>query len=121
MKQKKEVKKVESSKVTTKKTATKPVKETKTKNLMIIPPEQYFFLVNGVAIKTIFELAETLEHMADDVYGYHVNDQKNDFANWIKYVFNELALAEQLYHTKDKKATEYILLKFCARKKINHY
>ncbi len=93
----------------------KPAVVSKAEN-KIIPPEKYFFVCNGIAIKNIFELAEQLEHMADDIFRYHVNDQKNDFANWIKFVFGEKALAEQLYHAKDKKAMEYILLKYCARK-----
>jgi hypothetical protein len=82
-----------------------------------IKPENYFVLGNGGVIKSIKELAETLEYLSDDEFRYHVNDSKNDFANWIRDVFGEKDLADRLFATKDKKDTHIIILKFLVSSK----
>jgi hypothetical protein len=85
-------------------------KQTKTEK--IVNPKNYFILGNGGVIKNIKELAEIIEHLSDDEFRYHINDKKNDFANWIKDIFDEKELANKLFATKDKKDTQIILLKF---------
>jgi hypothetical protein len=52
-----------------------------------------FFLQDGRVLKSINELLETLKSLGDDVFTYHVNVERNDFANWVKEVFKAKALA----------------------------
>ncbi|MEM4259768.1 MAG: DUF5752 family protein [Candidatus Woesearchaeota archaeon] len=76
---------------------------------------KYFFILrDGKKIKNIKELAEEMGKMEDAVFFHHVNDERNDFSNWIRDVFDETELAEQIRHLKNKqeiqkKIYEYII------------
>ncbi len=67
-----------------------------------IKPDNYFFLKNGTAIRNLDELHEQLAIMDDEVFSYHVNDQKNDFCSWIRDVLKDEGLAELLAHAGSK-------------------
>ncbi|MGB9748522.1 MAG: hypothetical protein ACP5OZ_02985 [Candidatus Woesearchaeota archaeon] len=58
-----------------------------------IPESKYFVLKDGKRLASIQELVEALRVISDDVFYHHVNDFKNDFENWVRFVFlnNELA------------------------------
>ncbi|MEM2131098.1 MAG: DUF5752 family protein [Candidatus Woesearchaeota archaeon] len=79
-------------------------------------PEHYFILVTGVPLKNIKELALALETMDEWVFNHHVNHHRNDFATWIKDIFNEEALAEELKEIKNIQETERKLLKHLVSK-----
>jgi len=70
-----------------------------------------FFVKDGKVIKNVIELSNELDKMTDDIFMYHVNDMKNDFANWIKDIFKEEKLAKELFKTIDKDKTQIIILK----------
>lgn len=53
---------------------------------------------DGRKIKDIDELKEVLKKLDDSVFSFHVNENKNDFANWIRDVFNYHGLAERIRH-----------------------
>ena len=86
-----------------KKTAHSKTKKSK-KSLVIldIDPGKYFILCNGQTVKNYVELANILETIGDDVFQYHVNNERNDFATWIYDVFNEKELSESLKMTRNK-------------------
>lgn len=69
-----------------------------------VRPEVYFYLANGTIIKSIFELISNLKKIKEEVYAHHVNTDKNDFANWIKDIYSDEALASKVTLTKNKKA-----------------
>jgi hypothetical protein len=87
------------------------VKEAKAAIRQEIPPEKYFVLRSGVTIKDIAELALALDSIADSDFSFHVNDSKNDFANWIGDVFGNKELADSIRPVKDKKESQILLLK----------
>ncbi|MGV8087276.1 MAG: acetate/propionate family kinase [Candidatus Woesearchaeota archaeon] len=66
---------------------------------MNINPEHYFVLNGGKIIKDLNELVEELKVMDKKTFEYHVNDSKNDFANWIAHVFKARKLAESISGT----------------------
>lgn len=74
--------------------------------------EKCFYVCSGEVLKSMLDLADSLETMQTDVFIYHVNEQKNDFANWIKDVLCEPVLAEELYLIKDKDKTQIAVLRF---------
>lgn len=80
------------------------------KNLLEdVRAENYFWLKDGGVIKNLKELSEVMNNMSDDTFNYHVNDQKNDFSNWIKDVHQEEGVAEGLLKAKTKEeAADYI-------------
>jgi hypothetical protein len=65
-------------------------------------PEKYFILCNGQSIKDFKDLADTLETIGDDIFYYHVTAERNDFANWIRDVFEEHDLAETIRSSKSR-------------------
>ena len=79
-------------------------------------PEFYFKTIDGSDIKNLFELANDLERMSDDTYYFHVNGQRNDFSNWIRDIFNEHKLADDISKTGNRLEAEICLLKFIIEK-----
>jgi hypothetical protein len=79
------------------------------------PEEHSFVLSDGRKLQTIVELIDELETMAEQEFKQHVNEFKNDFANWIRDIFDEQLLAEELMQTKDKIETQRALLKHLVR------
>lgn len=87
---------------------------------MGISPEHYFILQSGLSIKSLEELILVLGNIDKDTYDFHVNDEKNDFANWIRFVFKAPKLAEKIMdndyaHRKDSIAA---IKRFLNEKKI---
>ena len=72
-------------------------------------PEEYFLLVNGVPIKNVKELGSTLSIMNDWVFNHHVNESRNDFANWIEFSLKDEKLAKEIRGTKNIKEMELII------------
>ena len=50
--------------------------------LQDVKPENTFWLKNGNGIKKIAELGRELKQMKEEIFSHHVNNGKNDFANW---------------------------------------
>lgn len=70
-----------------------------------------FFLYNGGRLGSLSELLNTLENIQEYQFSYHVNEEKNDFANWIRDVFGDIFLARRVAKAKSKKELKKIL--FC--------
>jgi hypothetical protein len=62
--------------------------------------ESYFYVHDGPVIKDRKDLLEFLRIIPQETFSYHVNSEKNDFANWIRGVFNDEALAKKLGEAK---------------------
>ena len=50
----------------------------------------------GRVLKTLDDLSEAINLIDPETFQKHVNEGKNDFANWVEHVFGEIELAEQL-------------------------
>jgi hypothetical protein len=53
-------------------------------------------------LKDLNELLEALSAMEPGVFYYHCNENKNDFHNWIRDVFEEKSLANNIKCVQDK-------------------
>lgn len=104
---------VTTKKKTTDKSTTKATKKTSglTKVKRRIPEDKRFVLSNGQVIGSLKELALELDNLGDDVFYYHVNEERNDFSNWLKDVLKEMELAEHLMDAKEKHDFQMKLLK----------
>jgi hypothetical protein len=60
------------------------------------PAERVFWCHDGRVFRDMAELARGLDSMSDDVFAYHANDEKNDFANWVRDVIGDQQLAGEL-------------------------
>ncbi len=72
------------------------------KQLENVPEENTFRLKSGQQIKNLYELSIHLAGMDDDTFQHHVNDEKNDFRNWIFDIVKDDRLADRLAGTKDR-------------------
>ncbi|MFH1649047.1 MAG: hypothetical protein ABIA93_00680 [Candidatus Woesearchaeota archaeon] len=97
----------------TTKTAKKAVKKVAKKRINHIraPPEKWFVLANGEALKDVRALADALERIEDHIWAHHVQPDRNDFANWIRDVFQDMELADQLTIAKDRKHAQLVIYK----------
>jgi len=76
-----------------------------------VKPELCFFLVDGSTIASIKELIDALEKMNDDVFYYHVTNDRHDFSNWVRDVFQDNELAEKLVKARSRFECEAVILK----------
>jgi len=66
---------------------------------------QYFYVCDGEVLKSVEDLAGSLEHqMSDDTFRYHCNTEKNDFANWVSEIIGDKKLSKTIAKAKSKEA-----------------
>lgn len=70
--------------------------------LQDVKPENTFWLKNGKGIKNIAELGRELKQMQEEIFKHHVNDSKNDFANWTEFCLQDQKLSALLRTTKSR-------------------
>ena len=56
-----------------------------------------------------------MDEMPTEVYVHHVNDERNDFANWIKDVIKDVKLADKIMGIKQKDDLQLQILKAVAK------
>ncbi|MFH1638388.1 MAG: hypothetical protein ABIB71_08235 [Candidatus Woesearchaeota archaeon] len=79
--------------------------------LNVLSPEKYFRLCNGEVLKDIPSLVAALKEADESVFTSHVNDSKNDFANWVNDVFEDAETAEELISASTREEAIAILEK----------
>ena len=66
-------------------------------------PEEYVFRCTcGRTLRNMQELADELAAMTEEAFAYHVNAEKNDFANWVRDIIGDKRLVEDLMRAKDR-------------------
>lgn len=65
--------------------------------------EKRFWLRTGRILADLAELTQALEQMDDDTFNYHVNLDRNDFANWITDVLGQAKLGAEVKKLKTAK------------------
>jgi len=110
---KKVTKKVVKKKVSICDSVKKVFSKNKTKKLSIIQAdgEQCFWATDGVVISNLKELEEALATMSPEVFNYHVDKERNDFAEWVEYVLKDKDLAKSLRKSKNPKAAHTAIVK----------
>ncbi|MGV8162901.1 MAG: hypothetical protein ACP5N2_06240 [Candidatus Nanoarchaeia archaeon] len=73
------------------------------------PEWNEFILANGERIKNISELKEKLKEMTNSTFTNHVSGEKNDFASWIRDVFQDYELAHKVRTAQTKEEIIKIL------------
>lgn len=79
--------------------------------------DQWFYFSGGRKASSLEELKQVLEVLGEDEFRHHVNDQRNDFANWVEGVFGELGLAKNMREVSEKEGLVIILDEFLKKKK----
>ncbi len=68
-----------------------------------VPPDKILRLHNDMLVVTPSSLYSEVEAMKDSDYEFHVNADKNDFADWFRNAVGDQELADHLDETKDRK------------------
>jgi len=68
-----------------------------------------FVLFNGKILRNLNELLTALKEMDKYTFVHHINNEKNDFSNWIKHVFEYNQLADKVNKAVSKKEIIKIL------------
>jgi len=79
------------------------------------PEEKHFILSDGRKLKSVFELIDELETMGEETFRHHVNEHKNDFSNWIRDVFEEKSIAEEVHRIQNRTEAQRALMKSLVR------
>jgi len=61
-----------------------------------VPSEYVFHCSDGRTLKSMQELEDALNSMADDTFSYHSNGERSDFGNWVRDIINDQKLARDL-------------------------
>jgi len=64
--------------------------------------EACFFVFEGGPICSLSDLVISLNTMPSSTYLYHANQEKNDFANWVRNTLGDDQLADALKKSKNK-------------------
>lgn len=91
------------------------LKQNGKKMLKPVSAEVCFVLHDGRTLNSIYELIDELEVMQDDVYGEYLHEGVNDFANWVKDVFEEPLLAKEIEHSRKAIDAQRAVLKAVIR------
>ncbi len=73
--------------------------------------KHHFVLKDGNKVTNLFDLAAKMEQMNQEVYGHHVNEEKNDFSNWIKDVYEEPEIAQKVSKAQNRSQAQLEILK----------
>jgi hypothetical protein len=72
-------------------------------SLRDVHPDHVFKLKSGATIKNLYELANELASMDEEVFRHHVNDEKNDFHSWVLHIVRDDHLASVFSEIKDRR------------------
>ena len=77
-----------------------------------IKPEHYFMLFNGTQLRNLQELSDSLKHMDMNVFYRHVNNNTNDFANWVNDIMGLSDLAQNMRNSQTKEQMSDLIEKW---------
>ncbi|MBI2541691.1 hypothetical protein HYV80_03205 [Candidatus Woesearchaeota archaeon] len=75
------------------------------------PVEHHFVVADGRKLKNVMELADALETMTEEIFRHHANEARNDFSSWVKDVFYDHSLAEDISRAKNRLETQVAVLR----------
>ena len=87
-------------------TKTKPVSKSQKKELIYANNEVSFWVSDGQVLNSLLALRDALESMEKNVYQYHVERDRNDFAAWVDSVLCDGDCAKDLEKAKTTTAAK---------------
>jgi len=78
-----------------------------------VPVDNVFYLNDGRILKSLCELRDALKAMDAGTFSHHVNQERNDFANWVRDIMKKKAVANQMAAANTRKAMLAVVSKAC--------
>ena len=72
------------------------------RRLADVPDEKQFWRHDGRNIKSLRELAKSLDDMSDETFRHHSGQERNDFSKWVREVVGDEKLANDLSKAKSR-------------------
>jgi len=73
--------------------------------------EKNFNILDGGRIRNLVELHKSLDEMDQNVFNHHVNDERNDFSNWVHDVLKDKKLAKEIAGTRELNVMQLMVKK----------
>ena len=74
-----------------------------------VPVDNEFIFRDGTRLKNLHGLSIKLSVLSDEDFGFHVNDDKNDFKSWIEEVIKDKTLADEISKIKNRKEMKAVI------------
>lgn len=88
-----------------------PKKENNFKALVCATNGECFWTNDGRILENLADLHLAFGSMDDEIFLHHVTKEKNDFADWVEYVLQDMQCASDLRKAKQRVQAEKILMK----------
>jgi hypothetical protein len=72
------------------------------KNAKTISPEEYFYLKGGKVLKNLSDLKTAISTITEEEFLHHVNENKNDFAEWVTLSLGDESLGKKIYSANSR-------------------
>lgn len=82
--------------------------------LVCAPGKQCFWTSDGQVLEDLNQLQMAFGTMGDEVFLHHVTKEKNDFADWIEHVLDDVECAKSLRKAKKTSAARTVIVR-CLR------
>ena len=69
--------------------------------LASVPLGKEFSIINGPTLSNLYDLSIALKRMNKFQFKHHVNENKNDFHNWVVSTVKDMELAKNIKTVKD--------------------
>ncbi len=60
------------------------------------PEDKYFYVKDGPTLRNLRDLRDALANITDEQFRQHVNEGRNDFADWVWNIFKDYELQDKL-------------------------
>lgn len=74
--------------------------------LRTVSDDTAFWVANGPVFRNLEDMANGLQTLDDAQFAFHVNNDKNDFYNWINDIIGDKNLCVAIKDTKAKEAMQ---------------
>lgn len=82
-------------------------------------PDKAFYCRDGKVARSLDDLTQILTSMPEDEFSHHVNEYKNDFANWIEHVLGERDLADTLRKAQSRQEIIFTVNERIMRRQVS--
>ncbi|MCD5381893.1 MAG: hypothetical protein LR017_01100 [Candidatus Pacebacteria bacterium] len=73
--------------------------------------EHCFWTTDGQILASLTDLRDSLANMMDEVYAYHVTKEKNDFADWVESVLDDIELGAALRRSRKPSSARTVVVR----------